>query len=382
MVVLLIASLSALTLLFLSYFWLDHAIMFILSLTKPYVLQVDVLREYLVHNRETVTMAIYALVTILLLVQVYVFLRKVNKKYLVATALIVTLFTTIAYPLLSHDIFSYIFYSKILVTYQQNPYSVLPETFRDIDMWLSFVHWTHKTYLYGPISLIYSSIPIILFGGSRLIMIFFGMKLLNGILFLATGVFILKLTRNVNKTMALWFLNPLLLFELLINAHNELLMIFLFIAGAFLIEQKKYVIGWLSVVLSILSKFVSGVYAPALLLKGDWREKYVKVISLAALIYFGLKFQTDIQAWYYTWLFMAIPFIKLKKHTWLVIILSGSLLLYTKYLPFVRFANWNQMPSTHLLSYYFLALPFILVFLESKYFNTVSEKLGLSSAKV
>ena len=72
--------------------------------------------------------------------------RKVNLK----VVLIVLFFVAVAsYPFLSHDFFNYMFDAKIFSVYQKNPYLYKALDFPQDD-WLRFMHWTHRTYPYGP----------------------------------------------------------------------------------------------------------------------------------------------------------------------------------------------------------------------------------------
>ncbi len=54
-----------------------------------------------------------------------------------------------AYPAFSHDIFNYMFDARIVTTYGLSPYQYKALDF-PADLWIRFMHWTHRYYPYGP----------------------------------------------------------------------------------------------------------------------------------------------------------------------------------------------------------------------------------------
>ena len=74
----------------------------------------------------------------------------INKKQLWILILITTAILTFSYNAFSYDLFNYIFDAKIVTFYQQNPYIHKALDYLG-DPMLSFMHWTHRYYPYGPI---------------------------------------------------------------------------------------------------------------------------------------------------------------------------------------------------------------------------------------
>src|SRR5579872_1380381 len=69
---------------------------------------------------------------------------------------------TFSYNAFSYDLFNYIFDAKIVTHYFQNPYIHKALDFPH-DPMLSFMHWTQRTYPYGPVWLLVT-VPISFIG--------------------------------------------------------------------------------------------------------------------------------------------------------------------------------------------------------------------------
>ena len=71
-----------------------------------------------------------------------------NKKQVIKIALILQVVTFFSYPVLSTDIFSYVFSNRVATEYQQNKWLVAPQEFSD-DVFEQFADWKDKTNVYG-----------------------------------------------------------------------------------------------------------------------------------------------------------------------------------------------------------------------------------------
>ncbi len=322
-----------------SYFWVDFGLILTLSQTREQLNFLHNLRDFGNTNREFLAPIFISLAFILFVLQL-IFLTKFSKQFSLKKLLLVFAITTLifsfSYPFLSHDIFSYMFYSKMVWQYHVNPFTVLPIEFIEEDFALSFTRNVDSTYQYGPISLFYYLIPTILFSGSRIILNFFGIKLLNALVFFLSGVVLYKLTQE-KKVFALWFLNPLLIIELLMNSHNDLIMISLFFLAMFALSKKRPILGWLSFLASVLVKYISFLALPAIFLKENLRSIFFKFLCLAIFIYLQIK---GGQLWYYTWLYMFLPFLNLKTSSWVLIYLIGFMMV-VNYYNFLSTGSWG-----------------------------------------
>jgi hypothetical protein len=184
------------------------------------------------HNRNW-SAGLFLLFLLLLYIFHYYFVthcEKVDfKKLLTITGAILLL----AYPFLSHDFFNYLFDAKILTFYHQNPYQLTALDF-PADSWTRFMHWTHRTYPYGPIFLRLTIIPSFLSLG-KFILSFFLMK----IFFIGLFSYSLQLISKLNKTWAIFLLtNPLLIIEGYLNLHNDWVALSLGLIGVYFLFKK------------------------------------------------------------------------------------------------------------------------------------------------
>jgi len=320
-----------------SYFWVD------LNLTlvswEPVNQVLEGLKRLGYFNRPLSSRLYLIIILLLISIQVYLlfsrFVSKTSLKKLFLLAGGVALIACLSYPFLSHDIFSYLFDAKIIWHYQQNPYQHSPAEFGH-DPWLRFMHWTHRTAPYGPVWLLYTLLPA-LFSFGRFSLNFYILKLVNGLVFFLTGYLLLSF-KNDKRVFAYWFFNPFLLIELLVNAHNDLLMISLFLLSFVLWQKKKP--GWsiFSLLSSVATKFVTGLAAPLLFLKKN--SSLIAWGIFGLLVAFAWKID-QFQPWYFTWAWVVFPLIDLSSFSWLMIFVFQALLLVFKYQPYILTGSWE-----------------------------------------
>lgn len=365
MILLILITLLALLLFVFSYALMDHGLMLFLAQSKPIVMEIDKFRALMIYNRHYFSTIFVLIVLLLTVLQIYLLLKKnFNINKILITALILTLIASFSYPFLSHDIFTYLISAKMFFVYHLNPYKIVPEVLRDTDIWISFTHWTHRIYVYGPLFLIYSYLPMLFFGISKFLTIFYSFKLMNGILFYLSGLVLLKIAKEKRLVYSMWFFNPLIILDILVNTHNEIVMISLFIFAVFFFNNNKRVWGSVSLLASITIKFVSVIFAPYFILKDKYKETFLKLSSFLLLIILGLKYQ-EVQTWYYTWLYMPLLFIKLKNQTLILIIFFQTLLIFSKYFAFIDSGNWEKSVFNNF-DILFLILPAFIVIFEKQ----------------
>lgn len=269
--------------------------------------------------------------------------------------LLVTLIFSISYNFLSFDLFANIFFAKITWSYHLNPYFIAPKDFAGKDLIVSFVRSIDGTYRYGVLYLGFSIIPLAIFGAGRFILIFLGLKILNALVFFLTGLLIYELRGKDKLVFSLWFFNPLLLIEFLTNAHNDLLMISWFILSVYFLVVKQRVKSYLSFTATLFTKSLmffsnpSILGLPAFFITGERRGNYFKLLSLGLFIFLQTS-KWDIQIWYFTWIYLFLPFLNLKKVSWILIYLIGLILL-VGYFPFLLNNTWTNLPFITNLKY-------------------------------
>jgi len=87
-----------------------------------------------------------------------IFIRNFKRYNPLLISILIGVGLLFSYPFLSHDLFNYLFDAKIVTFYHQNPYILKALDFPS-DPWLRFMHWTHRTYPYGPSFLFLTLVP-------------------------------------------------------------------------------------------------------------------------------------------------------------------------------------------------------------------------------
>jgi hypothetical protein len=278
------------------------------------------------HNRVLSSWAFVVLLTLLWGFHFYI-VFKIKKINIFKLALGIGILSLFSYPFLSHDLFSYIFDAKILTFYGQNPYTTIPGSFPD-DPWLRFMHWTHRSYPYGPVFLPITLIPSLIGAGIFLLNFIFFKLLFVGAYLIA--VFALhKLDKNSARFFAT---HPLVIIEGLVNTHNDLIAVSLSCIGSYLLFKNKNVIGRLTNILSFGIKYMT--FFTIFLTKD---KKFINLVSflgsLALLLYLYL-FMSQ-QSWYFLLLLIYLPWYK--DFIYKLWLFNFGLLI--SYYPFVRYGE-------------------------------------------
>ncbi len=268
----------------------------------------------------------------------HLYLTKHFKKYSVKQIVIPLIFLGIlSYPLLTHDFFNYMFDAKILTFYHQNPYVAKALDFPS-DPWIRFMHWTHRSYPYGPTFLPISLVPSF-FSFGKFILAFYLFKAVSTF-FYAAGVWSLA---KLNKRWAMFFAtNPLVLYEGLINGHNDLIAVGLACIGIYFLVKKKEILSRIFLLLSGGIKYIT---LPLVILFKE-KKSAVNKISLGLIIVLlgYLSVSQEIQPWYFLAL---LPFIAYFEDFIENINLFFAGLLFS-YFPYIRFGEWDAVWKVNL----------------------------------
>ena len=174
---------------------------------------------------------------------------------------------------------------------------------------------------------------------NKIILYFITLKLLNGILFFISGLMLYKLINYDRRILAMWFLNPFLIIELLSNSHNDMVMIAFFIIGFFYFTKKKYFSGLSLIIFSILTKFVSLIALPILFLNKSLKINYIRIVGITLPI-LTLLLNRAIEPWYLSWSYMFLPMAKLKTSSWILFSMIGFIKL-ANYYRFLESSGWG-----------------------------------------
>jgi len=238
---------------------------------------------------------------------------------------VIGLLALLSYPFLSHDFFNYMFDARIVTTYGQNPY-FLKALYFPADTWIRFMHWTHRTYPYGPFWLILTLVPSLL-GFGKFVLTLLNFKLLFVAAYVGCCYTINKLNPSGLKFFAL---NPLILIEGLFSPHLDLVMLFFAILAIY--KNPLYM------VLSIGIKYATVLLAPLLFFKN--KPWFVNSLIIAG--YCGAVFQILSRELLPHYFLVPIGLTALsnsKKWQYLAVLISFILLL-VRYVPYLYSGQW------------------------------------------
>ncbi len=178
------------------------------------------------------------------------------------------------YPVGALDVFNYMIELKLTFHYDQNPYLVTFEGFR-ADSFAQPAFLVDILLFYGPAWLVASWLPTTVTGFDDVIRTLVGLKVFN-LALLGIAALVIAAYQRDRRTgwlaAAVFLANPLILFEGVANAHNDVLLAALLI-GAMLALQRKSPLAAPLLALSALVKVYTVVLVPlfiAVALKDRW----------------------------------------------------------------------------------------------------------------
>ncbi len=226
------------------------------------------------------------------------------------------------------------------------------------DPMLSFMHWTHRLYPYGPTWLALT-VPLSFMGLQFFLPTFFIFKILMSVNFLGTVFFIGKILRKASLGdeafgIAFFALNPLVVVESLVSSHNDIVTMFFLMVSIYLLMINKYIRSIIVIILSVGVKFTTAFLIPVYLLiyflqkKGkriSWDVVFgiMTVVMIIPIIL--ASYRTNFQPWY---LLNILPLVALisKKYYFFIPSIVVSFVSTFSYLPFLYLGNWDKpVPS-------------------------------------
>lgn len=195
------------------------------------------------------------------------------------------------YPFGAADIFDNIIHGRMIAFYDANPFEQIPNQFRH-DPILPYVAWKSSQSAYGPLWEIIAGETAWIAGHTVLSNIYW-FKLLPGLFWGLTLGVAWILLRRANRQPALpaflllaW--NPLILYEVWGNAHNDIALAFFVLLAAWMILEKRYTLAILALTAGALVKYIPLLLIPAagmiaLWALPTWRRRGRFVLSSALL---------------------------------------------------------------------------------------------------
>lgn len=318
-------------------------------------------------NKEITTL-IYTAIVFIFFAFYILFIKLLNKGFLVKKDILILIGISVfcllfSYPaMVSYDIFNYIATAKVSFHYFENPYILMPIQFLN-DPLLLFMQAANKTALYGPFWIILTSIPFLL-GFGQFLLILLNFKLLILIFYILTIYLLNKLNNNL-KNLIVFTLNPLVLFELFVGGHNDIVMMFFVILSFYLLKNKKIFLALVFLAFSVFIKFASLFLLPVVIyiviqnLKKreiNWDKIFVASSILMFIVFLLSTFREEIYPWYGIWFLAFTPLFKNKLLKGFYIVLSFGLLL--RYIPYMYLATY--LSPTPIIKTILMATPVIL----------------------
>lgn len=282
----------------------------------------------------------------------FVHKKKLHKKVIWHCIIAAAVILTFSYTAFSHDIFNYMFDARIVTHYQENPYLHKALDYPN-DPMLGFMHWTHRTFPYGPLWLALT-LPFSFLGFGYFLPTFFLFKILTTLSYIVSVYSIGKILQKIASQkeilgLAFFGLNPLIIIESLINSHIDIVMMAFSLFAFYLLLQKKVISSTLLFIISIGIKFVTGFLFPVFLY-AVYKQKKNQTINWKEITYFflltiivGVVVETSqgmFQPWY------LIPIIAYASLVAEAYFISVSLFIITffvslTYVPFLFTGNWD-----------------------------------------
>jgi len=272
--------------------------------------------------------------------------KKIDVRQLWKIIIPVSLILFLAYNAFSYDLFNYIFDAKIVTHYHLNPYQHKALDFPG-DPMLSFMHWTHRVYPYGPAWLLLT-VPISFVGFGYFIVTFYLFKLLMLASFIGSVYLISKIAKkielNVQLAIVAFALNPLVLIESLVSAHNDIVMIFFGLCAVYLYLEKKLLGSFFTIEFSAAIKFATGFLLIGLIIDKFAKlnkQKFIYLLTALGILATILATnRTQFQPWYLIYFLPFAAFAANKKFV-LIPIFVISLFALLEYLPYLYLGNWD-----------------------------------------
>ncbi len=190
----------------------------------------------------------------------------------VALALLLML----AYPIGANDVFEYTAQGEILTLHGLNPMVHALSEIPNLP-WIDHIIWLNYVSYYGPVWSWIEAGIVKLIGTADLIRLVIAFKLVAITAYLVSCLLIVRVLgdrspRHLSSGLLMFAWSPLVLFEVAVNAHNDVLVGALILTGVFLWEQQRLLLTLAVLTLASLIKAPAALVLPLFALAA-WRSK-------------------------------------------------------------------------------------------------------------
>jgi hypothetical protein len=218
-------------------------------------------RDYLLHHSlNTIPTFIFGIVSLL---AIFYYLKsltiKISLKKTIWFAILFQLITFVSYPILSTDIFSYMFSERVSTVHHENIWHVKPAIFPN-DSFSAMADWKDTTSIYGGVNYVLYLVPALL-GKDNVLMLLTLYKLLPALFAIGSGYMLYILLKQnksdyVEKGLRLVFWNPLFVLEIFGSGHNDSIMIFFTLVSYYFFQKKQWLLAGSIVALAVQVKLL------------------------------------------------------------------------------------------------------------------------------
>jgi hypothetical protein len=215
---------------------------------------------------------------------------KVAWVIVIAGSLLFGVLLSYIYPIDASDLFNNIMDGRIRSVYGANPLVQVADQFKQ-DEFFPLVSWSYFPSTYGPVWVLLAGATSRLAGNDILgnVLAFKwlpGLFLLGSIALIA-GVLKRHTSRSVLAGVLLLAWNPVVLYEVWGNGHNDIIMVFWVLLAVWAMLEKRYTLANLALVMGVLVKFIPALLLPVSVLVAltqlpDWRLR-LRYLFLSAL---------------------------------------------------------------------------------------------------
>jgi hypothetical protein len=240
-------------------------------------------------------------------------------KTLVKYVLIGSCVLALSFPAFTYDIFNYVTTTKMVYFYHENPYVTMPIEIEN-EPYLAFTRAANKVALYGPTWIVLSVVPHFL-GNGNIWSTMYAFKFMNALWYVGFCYLIWRVTKNI-KNVIFFALNPLILMEILVSGHNDIVMMVLACGGLLLWQKKEWMNRFIGLFIFILSIFIKGatiVLVPLLFFRKMTQSRLMLIASCLLFFTFVIAAPTreELYPWYAVWFLSTAAFLPYSKYAWL-----------------------------------------------------------------
>ncbi len=197
-------------------------------------------------------------------------------RHILLTTALFSLPLLFTYPINATDIYRYVIGGRTVSLYGESPFTTPPAGLPDDDPYAIYAgEWMDATSAYGPVWEMTAAVITSLSGDNLLL----GLLMFKGVaalLHLAITVLIWQLLAGQETAVRarltlLWAWNPALLLIFIVDGHNDALMLFWLLLGAWALRRGHPLAGLLLMVLAPLTKFIGLLPLPFFFLSA-WQQ--------------------------------------------------------------------------------------------------------------